>query len=96
MKDNAKIYFKALVVGLPLGVLSSMPWLMTGDALDFLAILSLPGFVVGLAISRGNIHSINISAIVVGNLVLYPIFVYVVLYLLNRVRTAMRKTHKLS
>jgi hypothetical protein len=87
MNENVKIFFKALFIGLPIGALAVLPWLMTSDALIFLAGLSAPGFLIGLLCSGGNIHSISDSTIIIGNLVSYPVLVYVVLYLRRRART---------
>ena len=95
MNDNAKIFFSALLIGLAVGALAMIPWLMTSDVLVFLVVLSVPGFLVGLVLSGGNIHSFSDSTIYISNFVFYPLLAYIVLYLRHRARALKGKNAKL-
>ena len=64
------------------GVITSLPWLVSKldiEALWPINFVMLPGSVIALVFSAGNVHTYNLTLMLVSNVILYAAGVYFLL-----------------
>lgn len=75
---------KSALIGFAIGSIPFLVWMILRDSSALPAIqqvanyLLLPGLMVGLAISRGGVHDVNLAVVLIASCIFYSALSYVI------------------